>query len=82
MQRHEALQHLLIIAQRMVGNVKAYDFLFVLQNKLLGDFRQRRQLDFRHAEAIVTEQSQLAVGLVPLAGGTQINRLLHNRQHL
>ena len=82
MQRHEALQHLLIIAQRMVGNVKADDFLFVLQNKLLGDFRQRRQLDFRHAEAIVTEQSQLAVGLVPLAGSTQINRLVHNSQHL
>ena len=82
MQRHEALQHLLVIAQRMVGNVKANNFLFVLQNKLLGNFRQRRQLDFRHAEAIVTEQPQLAVGLVPLAGGTQINRLVHNSQHL
>ena len=66
----------------MVGNVKADNFLFVLQNKLLGDFRQRRQLDFRHAEAIVTEQPQLSVSLVPLAGSTQINRLLHNRQHL
>ena len=81
-QRHEALQHLLVIAQRMVGNVKADNFLFVLQNKLLGNFRQRRQLDFRHTEAIVTEQPQLAVGLIPLAGSAQINRLLNNGQHL
>ena len=82
-QWHKALQHPFIFAKRMIGNIKADDFLFVLQNYLLRKFLKLRQADFRHAKAlVVTKQAYLPVGAVTLAGSTQIAGLVQNRQQL
>ena len=83
MQRHKALHHCFIFTERMVRHIKAQQLLFVLQQRLLGDFRQLRQSYLLHAEGLViTKQSQLAVCSVPLARSAQVYRLVDHCQKL
>ena len=67
MQRHKALHNLLVFTERMVRHIKAEQLLFVLQQRLLGDFCPLRQPYLLHAKGLViAEQSQLAVRPVSL----------------